>query len=266
MRIAVEGERSLHVERHGAPTAPTTLLVHGGGCNRRVWDTVVPALLADSRAVVTLDLRACGWSDQDFDSMGVPELGRDVVRVVEALGLRSVDLVGWSLGGAVVVEAALLLGPRVRRLVVVGGATPRFLYDEDFPIGMPPEGLALISQGLADDRAAFYRGLVDRLFHQDRPDLRAWCFDIFMSSGVRHDESIASLAEVDHRSALKAIDAPTLVCHGRHDQFVAPAFGEVLAAGLPNARLRVFEESGHAPFLEEPALFRAELLAFLNEG
>jgi non-heme chloroperoxidase len=266
MRIAVEGERSLYVERHGPRAAPTALLVHGGGCNRRVWDTVVPALLADGRSVVTLDLRACGWSDQDFDAMGIPELGRDVVRVIEALGLGSVDLVGWSLGGAVVVEAALLLGPQLRRLVVVGGATPRFLYDDDYAIGMPAEGLALIRQGLADDRAAFYRGLVGLLFHQDRPDLRAWCFDIFMSSGVRHDESIASLADVDHRTALKAIDAPTLVCHGRHDQFVALAHGEALVAGLPDARLRVFEESGHAPFLEEPAAFRAELLAFLNEG
>ena len=255
MRIAVEGDRSLHVERHGPPAGQMALLVHGGGCNRRVWDTVVPALLADGRSVVTLDLRACGWSDQDFDSLAIPELGRDVVRVLDALVVESVDLVGWSLGGAVVVEAALLLHERVRRLVVVGGATPT--------AGMPPEALDHIGRALADDRAAFYRGLTEVLFHTDRPDLRAWCFDIFMSSGVRHDESIASLVDVDHRDRLRDIAAPALVCHGRHDQFVALAVGEALAAGLPNGELHVFEGSGHAPFLEEPAAFRAALLSFL---
>lgn len=149
--------------------------------------------------------------------------------------------------------------------MVVGGATPRFLYDDDWPLGMPPEALAQIGRGLADDRAAFYRRLTDLLFHGDCPDLRAWCFDIFMSSGVRHDESIASLADVDHRTSLKALDVPTLVCHGRHDQFVTLAQGEALVAGLPDARLRVFEASGHAPFLEEPGAFRDELLAFLGE-
>ena len=256
MRIAVEGDRCLHVERHGPSDGQTALLVHGGGCNRRVWDTVVPALLADGRPVVTMDLRACGWSDQDFDSLAIPELGRDVVRVLDALAVDSADLVGWSLGGAVVVEAALLLKERVRRLVVVGGATPTS--------GMPPEALEQIGRALADDRAAFYRGLTDVLFHADRPDLRSWCFDIFMSSGVRHDESIASLADVDHREQLGRIVAPALVCHGRHDQFVPLALGEALAAGLPNGELCVFEESGHAPFLEEPAAFRSDLLSFLG--
>lgn len=216
----------------------------------------MPALLDDGRAVVTVDLRACGWSDQDFDSLAIPELGRDVVRVLESLAVESVDLVGWSLGGAVVVEAALLLQERMRTLVVVGGATPTS--------GMTREALDQVGRALADDRAAFYRGLTEVLFHADRPDLRGWCFDIFMSSGVRHDESIASLAAVDHLPLLGQIVAPALVCHGRHDQFVPLAVGEALVAGLPKASLCVFEESGHAPFLEEPAAFRAALLGFLN--
>jgi hypothetical protein len=54
------------------------------------------------------------------------------------------------------------------------------------------------------------------------------------------------------------------VLHGRHDTILELAEGEALAAAIPGARLVVFEESGHAPFLEEPDAFNAALLALLT--
>ncbi|MFN2539694.1 MAG: alpha/beta fold hydrolase [Mycobacteriales bacterium] len=264
MRISVEGERSLYVEHHNRRSElSTVVLVHGGGCNRRVWDGVFPALTAAGHGVVTLDLRGCGWSDQDFEAMDLPELGRDVVRVLDALAVHEVDLVGWSLGSAVVVEAAAQLGPRLSHLVTVGSPGPRFTSAVDYSWGVPPGTVAGILTALRLDRAAFYRGLAAILFHQDRPDLQAWCHDIFMSSGARHDETLAGLADLDHRSLLPGITAPTLVVHGRHDLFVALEQSEPLLAGLPDARLRVYEDSGHAPFLEEVDAFNADLIAFL---
>jgi non-heme chloroperoxidase len=262
MRVAVEGERCLYVESHGEGGEPV-VLVHGGAMSHRNWDTVVPPLVARGHRAITLDMRACGWSDQDFIDMDVTTLGADVVRVMDFLDIESAAVVGWSVGGAVSVAAAHALGPRLDRLVVIGGATPHLSEDADHP-GFPPAAFGAVQQALADDRAAFWRGMSSILFHRARPELTEHCWQLFMSSGARFDQTLASLAELDQRKLLPEITAPVLICHGRHDQYMPLMFGEHLAAGLPDARLVVFENSGHAPFLEEAQAFQALLLEFLS--
>jgi pimeloyl-ACP methyl ester carboxylesterase len=266
MRVIVEAERSLHVEHHRvADPTSTVVFVHGGGCSRRVWDGVVPSVLEAGRAGVVFDLRACGLSDQDFAAMSISELCLDISRVVDHLRLDRFDLVGWSLGGVVATGAAAALGARVAHLALVGSPGPRFTVADDYPWGVPAEFLDAIRDGLRYDRAAFYRGLSEILLHQDRPDMKQWLFDVFMSSGFRHDISLADLANYDHRELLRSISAPTLICHGRHDQFVAIERSEPLVQGLTQATLRVYEESGHAPFLEERSAFVSDLLDFLAQ-
>jgi non-heme chloroperoxidase len=265
VRIAVEGDKSLYVEHHCAGSGPAVVLVHGGGCNRRTWDGVVPALLRSGRSVVTFDLRACGWSDQDFELLDISELASDVGRIIDALALPSIDLMGWSLGGAIAVQAAAELGSRVRRLVVVGAASPRYAWAEDYPDGRPQGNVEGVAVALEIDRPGFYQGLAGILLHQDRPAVREWFYEMFMSSGTRHTETLVGLATLDQRPLLAELTVPTLICHGEHDQFAPLAWGEALHAGLPNSRLRVFEESGHAPFIEEPEAFREAVLSFLDE-
>ena len=65
------------------------------------------------------------------------------------------------------------------------------------------------------------------------------------------------------RRHLGELRVPTAVMHGRHDIVVPLVNGEYLASHIPGARLVVFEESGHTPFLEEPEAFNAALRALL---
>ncbi|GAC1410900.1 MAG: hypothetical protein NVSMB60_32600 [Mycobacterium sp.] len=197
--------------------------------------------------------------------MDVPSLGADVVTVLDALGIGRAAVVGWSVGGAVAVAAAHALGPALDRLVVIGGATPRLREDVDYP-GLPPAAFDATQQALGDDRAGFWRAMSSILFHQPQPDGVAQCWEQFMSSGTRFDQTLASLSGLDQRPLPADITAPALVCHGRHDLYVPVTFGERLAAGLPNAQLIMFENSRHAPFLEEPQAFHAHLLAFLGSA
>lgn len=60
---------------------------------------------------------------------------------------------------------------------------------------------------------------------------------------------------LDYAGRLGEVTAPALVLCGRYDVQFAPACSEELAAGIPGARLVVFERSGHFPFVEEPAPF-----------
>jgi pimeloyl-ACP methyl ester carboxylesterase len=65
------------------------------------------------------------------------------------------------------------------------------------------------------------------------------------------------------RDDLRALEIPVLVVHGRHDVYVAPAAASWIADNVRGARLELFEDSGHAPFLDEPERFRTALDSFL---
>jgi pimeloyl-ACP methyl ester carboxylesterase len=92
------------------------VFVHGWCCNRHYWDRQV-GHFASQHTVVSLDLAGHGASGRDRTQWTVPTFGQDVVAVVEQLGLEQVGLVGHSLGGPVIVEAARRLRASVIGLV-----------------------------------------------------------------------------------------------------------------------------------------------------
>jgi non-heme chloroperoxidase len=107
-RLAVEQDRTLSFEFHpGAPANPVVVLSHGWGMNARAWDDVTARLCDAGHSVLVYDHRACGHSDKDFRDVSIDALGSDVVALCDHLALSSVVLNGWSLGGAVVVDAAV---------------------------------------------------------------------------------------------------------------------------------------------------------------
>jgi pimeloyl-ACP methyl ester carboxylesterase len=94
------------------------VFVHGWAGRREHWDEQFEVFAAD-RPVVRLDLAGHGASGHVRDRWSVEAFACDVVAVVEALGLDRVVLIGHSLGGSVIVEAARRLADRVVRLVGV---------------------------------------------------------------------------------------------------------------------------------------------------
>jgi pimeloyl-ACP methyl ester carboxylesterase len=108
---------SIRYEVHGSGGLPL-VFVHGWSCDRRYWRGQVEHFARGHR-VVTLDLAGHGESGAGRDEWTMPAFGEDVVAVVEELGLEDVVLVGHSMGGDVIVEAALRLPGRVAALVWV---------------------------------------------------------------------------------------------------------------------------------------------------
>lgn len=104
-------------ETHG-DGAPALVLVHGWSCDRTYWREQV-SHFADRHQVVTIDLAGHGESGVDRAAWTMPSFGADVVAVLEQLGSPEAVLVGHSMGGDVIVEAALQLPDRVTGLVWV---------------------------------------------------------------------------------------------------------------------------------------------------
>jgi pimeloyl-[acyl-carrier protein] methyl ester esterase len=262
--LEVEGPRRIYYERYDGSRRPV-ILVHGWGMSVRCWDLLLPALLDAGHTVVGFDHRGCGLSDKDFDDVSIDAIGSDVVRLVDHLGLDGVVVNGWSLGGAVAVDAAAKLGGRLGGLVLTGGATPRYLQGDGWPHGGTRDVFEQTLAALRDTRPVFLHALAGAVCHADvgAPTIE-WMWQIFMQTSPRSDATLRELGDVDHRSVLPTLQAPALLLHGAHDQIVAFDTSVEAAKMLPDARLVEFDGSGHAPFLEESERYRREVLEFLD--
>lgn len=107
----------IHYTDQGAGE-PTLVFVHGWSCDGTYWGAQVPEF-AKTHRVITVDLAGHGASSANRPTFTMDLFGEDVVTVLRALDLKDVVLVGHSMGGAVIVEAALLAPDRIAGLVGV---------------------------------------------------------------------------------------------------------------------------------------------------
>ncbi len=260
-----ENGRSIYYEDNGSGER-AIVLIHGWGMSLRMWDTTLPALLGAGYRVVALDHRGCGQSDKDFADMSIKAIAGDVVALVEALGLSGVALNGWSLGGAVAVEAAASLGDACSALVLTCAATPAYLQKPDYPHGGTEADLAGTLEAMAADRANFLRALSEGVCAVETSEATIqWMWQIFMDASPMAARSLAELGPLDQRATLAALKVPALSFVGGGDQVVDPAVCRSVADYHEDTRTVEFEHVGHAPQIEEPAGYQEALIAFLDE-
>ncbi len=263
--LSREDNKQVYYESHGSGDS-AIVLVHGWGMSGRTWDHVVPALTDAGHRVVLIDHRGCGLSDKDFADLSIKAIAGDVVALVQELGLSSVVLNGWSLGGAVVVEAADQLGSACSGLVLTCGATPTYTQKPDFPPGGTEEDMAGTLAALAADRVNFLQGLSQVVCVKEvGANIENWFWQIFLQASPLAGQSLGELAQLDQREQLASLDMPVLSFVGSEDGFVAPPICRWVGENHANARVVEFEGVGHAPFIEEQQGYLEALLGFLAE-
>lgn len=177
-------------------------------------------------------------------------------------------LCGWSLGAQLALAVAARAPAKVGKLVLVAG-TASFVQRDGWPHGMPPEMLADFTAGIAADAEAMLPRFVGGF---NRGDARAKAVTLELlkladprPSGQVLGTGLAWLRDVDLRQAATEVKAPTLLINGSADPLMPLPAAEALAALIPGARLEVFADCAHAPFLSTPADFIARVAAFVNE-
>ncbi len=262
--LAREDNKNVYYESYGSGDS-VILLIHGWGMSGRAWDHVTPALVAAGHRVVLIDHRGCGKSDKDFSDLSIAAIAGDVVALVKELGLSSVVLNGWSLGGAVAVEAACQLGDTCKALVLTGGATPCYTQKPDFPHGGTDEDMAGTLAALNADRVNFLEGLSKVVCVKEvGGNIEHWFWQTFLEASPLAGQSLGELAQLDQREQLSGLEIPILSFVGSEDGFVAPPICRWVGDNCKNATVVEFEGVGHAPFIEEQQAYFEALTGFVG--
>ena len=261
-----EDDKRIYFEYHQGERAVTVLLSHGWGMGSKVWENTQSLLQDNGYSVVAYDHRGCGKSDKDFTDVSIGSLGDDIVGICKQLGLEQVVLNGWSLGGAVAVDAASKLGTSLAGLVLTCGATPRYTQAKDFSHGGTPDDVIATLQAVKNDRANFLKTLYfEGVFVKDVGDeLRQWAWEIAMEASPSADGSLLELAHLDQRSLMANLAVSSLVVLGDKDGVADPDIGRFAADCLQKSKLVEITDCGHAPFIEYPDLYHSALLSYLE--
>lgn len=241
----------------GPPGAPVLLLANSLGTDMGLWEP--QQALGAAHQLLRYDMRGHGQSAVPHGDYSMDRLGRDVVELLDALGLERVDFCGLSLGGMVGQWLAVREPRRVRRLVLAN--TSAFMG----PPGAWQERIATVrGQGMAAIADAVierwftpgYRGAgaersapVRRMLLGTAPDGYAAC--------------CAAIRDMDLRPTAPLIAAPTLVIGGTDDPATPPEHARALAAAIPDARLKMLP-AAHLSNWEVPAAFNARISEFLR--
>jgi len=251
----------------GAP--PALFLTHFRG-NLDNWDPALVDAIARRREVILFDNVGVGGSSgttpRTFTAMA-----HDALAFVDALGLETLDLFGYSIGGYVAQEIALIRPRLVRRLVLAGTAPE----GGEQLHGWPPEIHAMAA---ADEQGAEH---LLYLFFERSPESVAKGWEFVERIFARTDDRDApvglrtrdaqldayatwGIPDVSKLNRLAGITQPTLVANGDNDIMVPTRNSHLLAARLPNARLLIYPGANHGFLFQYPEEFAAEVNSFLG--
>jgi pimeloyl-ACP methyl ester carboxylesterase len=255
--------------RLGRPAElPLVMLQHFRG-NLDNWDPALTDALAGEREVILVDYAGVGSSS----SSTIAESARQLIVFIAALGLARVDLLGFSIGGFVAQEIALVRPTLVRRLVLAAtgpkGAPGMHGWREDIAAAArgesKPETLLYVMFAHTDTSqrkgAEFLGRFMAGREGRDAP-----------TSDAARDAQYDAIVEwgiPDHAALqrLTGIQSPTLIIQGDNDLMIPTKLSHLLAGLIPDARIRICPDAAHGFLFQYPAEVAAEVNAFLaREG
>jgi 3-oxoadipate enol-lactonase len=245
---------------------PDVVLLHPGLWDRRVWDRQLETFPVAGYRVTRYDLRGYGGSSRPT-SEPYSHVG-DLIGLMDALGIERAAFVGCSMGGHVAIDAVLTEPERAWALVPVAAGLGGFEPHQ--------EELDWWDDAFAGYEEAIEAGELERA---REIELGVWAplgADDAAGEAIRriafdniHELTMDTSAEteIDPPAGFRLgeIDAPTLVLKPEHDPSYMRRTADLIAAGIPDARLVFIEGADHVVNLRTPERFDEVVLGFLDE-
>ncbi len=256
--VEVENGR-MYFERDG--DGPAVVLISAGFQDVRQYAPQVESL-SSRYMLVRSDLRGFGRSSDPPD--GAYRHCDDLSLLLEGLGIEQACIGGQSFGGTVALDFAFAHPDKVRGLVLAPALpVSGWRWVEGFPVS------AALKSGRTDGVEAFRAAFLSlpltartmstpasaTALRQMIEDYSGW--------HLRHRDR-AEFAAPDAIDRLHEVDAPALVLVGGCDVLDSQLVAARLADELPGAEHHLIEHVGHAPNMEDPDLFNALVLRFLD--
>ena len=268
--VAVGSTRYAY-RRVGPGKGVPLVLVHRFRATIDWWDPEFVEALAAERDVIMFDNVGVGYTEGSPMNT-VEAYASGAIAFIEALGLPQVDLLGWSFGGVVAQGIVLKRPDLIRRLIVAGsgsGSAP----------GMPAMGERVANIMLkprTDPEDALY------LFYPETDAARAKGVEHFSKIAaampknapvVTEEAAMGQLTAITATLAapweqvtanLKKITLPVLYANGAHDVMIDALASYAAVQELPNAKLVLYSDAGHAFLFQHLEDFTAEVKTFLR--
>ncbi len=247
---APTGEARMLVRDTGAPAsdpdAPAIVLIHGSPGTLQDFRGLADRLAPHARVIVP-DLPGFGRSQRRVGDYSAARHGAQLIAMLDRLGIRGAHLVGFSMGGAVALEAADAAPDRVRSVVMVGG------------LGV-------------EELELFGRHDLNRMVHAGQLaalQLARWCTPHFglldrQPFDVGYARNFFDTDQRRLRPALERFGAPMLILHGRQDPLVPFAAATEHARIVPQARTIAWDD-GHFLLWTRPDEVAAAITSFAGD-
>jgi pimeloyl-ACP methyl ester carboxylesterase len=234
------------------------------------WDPALVDRIAQDREVILLDNRGVGGSTGLVPD-SVTDMARDALAFIDALSLTEVDILGFSLGGYVAQELALLRPRLVRRLVLAGtapqgGADLHRWSDPVFALATAQEPTAedLLSLFFSPSEESRAKGAEYLQRAYQRQEGRDAPTDLATRDAQLAAITAWGIPDASRLNRLAGITQPTLVANGDDDRMMHTKNSRLLAEQLPNAELRIYPDANHGFLDQYPELFADDIVEFLN--
>jgi pimeloyl-ACP methyl ester carboxylesterase len=247
-------------------SGPPVLCIMGLGGRGTDWNPAFIAAMTPHHEMIRFDNRGTGRSDRPEEDYSLDVMADEAVAILDAVDRARAHVLGVSMGGMIAQLVALRHPARVDRLVLIathaGGAT----------VTQPtPAAMATLMADRTRPPAELVRAAMTTIAAPGFAEKHPEAIDALVANAVALPTPPASFArqmqaimQSDRSARLGDIAAPTLVVHGTEDPLVPYPNGEVLARGIPGARLVTVPECGHLPMWECPDALAREIRAFLS--
>ena len=255
--------------RFGRPAGmPLVMLQHFRG-NLDNWDPALTDALATEREIILVDYPGVGSSTGEPNGT-IAETARQMIAFIGALDLERIDLLGFSIGGFVAQEIALVRPTLVRRLVLAAtgpkGAPGMHGWRKDIADAARgesrPENLLYIMFAHTETSQAKGREFLGRFLERregrDTPTsdrARDAQYDAIVHWGIPDHGALQRLTGIQN---------PTLVIQGDNDLMIPTKLSHLLAGLIPNASVRIYPDAAHGFLFQYPTEVAAEVNDFLT--
>jgi pimeloyl-ACP methyl ester carboxylesterase len=253
-----------------SPFPPLLLLQHFRG-NMDDWDPLLVDSLAQHREVILFDNSGVGLSS-GTTPRSITAMARDAIAFVDASALKEVDVLGYSIGGMIAQEIALLRPRQVRRLILAatgpqGGGDGMHGWTVDVEAVANAENngpTELLWLFFNPTETSIERGkqFIQRFTSwKAERDTRITA----ESRDAQYDAIVEwGIPDTSKLNRLSGICQPTLVTSGDNDTMIPPINTHILAQHIPNARVRIFPDAGHGFLFQWPIEFARVVHEFLG--